>query len=70
MSKGLVEPLRSHKDLDKGEAPFYEKSKKFYDGLADQLVNQGHVLDIFASSLDQVFLSFFLQNYYHVKLLL
>ncbi|KAL0722125.1 hypothetical protein Bca4012_036724 [Brassica carinata] len=54
VSKGLVEPLRSHKDLDKGEAPFYEKSKKFYDGLADQLVNQGHVLDIFASSLDQV----------------
>ncbi|KAG2248222.1 hypothetical protein Bca52824_087850 [Brassica carinata] len=54
VSKDLIEPLRSHKDLDKGEAPFYEKAEKFYHGLANQLVNQGHVLDIFASVLDQV----------------
>ncbi|CAA7027277.1 unnamed protein product [Microthlaspi erraticum] len=54
VSKDLSEPLRSHKDLDKGAAPFYEKAEKFYDGLANQLVDQGHVLDIFASALDQV----------------
>ncbi|KAL0667112.1 hypothetical protein Bca4012_029816 [Brassica carinata] len=54
VSKDLIEPLRSHKDLDKGEAPFCEKAEKFYHGLANQLVNQGHVLDIFASVLDQV----------------
>ncbi|WZZ49825.1 hypothetical protein YC2023_049932 [Brassica napus] len=54
VSKDLIEPLRSHKDLDKGEAPFYEKAEKFYHGLANQLVNQGLVLDIFASVLDQV----------------
>lgn len=59
MSRDLSEPLRSHKDLDKGAAPFYEKAEKFYDGLANQLVNQGHVLDIFASALDQVFVFFF-----------
>lgn len=47
MSKDLSEPLRSHKDLDKDAAPFYKKAEKFYDGLANQLVNQGHVLDLF-----------------------
>lgn len=55
MSKDLSEPLRSHKDLDKDAAPFYKKAEKFYDALANQLVNQGHVLDLFASALDQVF---------------
>ncbi|KAG2320230.1 hypothetical protein Bca4012_053455 [Brassica carinata] len=54
VSKDLSEPLRSHKDLDKDAAPFYKKAEKFYDGLANQLVNQGHVLDLFASALDQV----------------
>ncbi|CAN7115360.1 unnamed protein product, partial [Brassica rapa subsp. narinosa] len=36
------------------EAPFYEKVEKLYGGLANQLVNQGHVLDNFASAFDQV----------------
>ncbi|XP_010475248.1 PREDICTED: protein transport protein SEC23 [Camelina sativa] len=54
VSKDLSEPLRSHKDLDKDAAPFYKKAEKFYDALANQLVNQGHVLDLFASALDQV----------------
>lgn len=65
MSKDLSEPLRSHKDLDKDAAPFYKKAEKFYDGLANQLVNQGHVLDLFASALDQVFL--FPECFYLVK---
>ncbi|RWW68174.1 hypothetical protein BHE74_00024311 [Ensete ventricosum] len=47
-------PLRSHKDLDKDAAPHFHKAVKFYDNLAKQLVNQGHVLDLFASALDQV----------------
>lgn len=54
MSKNLSEPIRSHKDLDKDSVPHYHKSVKFYEGLAKQLVNQGHVLDLFACSLDQV----------------
>lgn len=34
--------------------PFFQKAVKFYDSLGQQLVSQGHVLDLFASALDQV----------------
>ncbi|CAI5469938.1 unnamed protein product [Closterium sp. Yama58-4] len=54
VSRDLSEPIRSHKDLDKDAAPHYSKAVKFYEGLAKQLVSQGHVLDLFASALDQV----------------
>nr|CAD1824447.1 unnamed protein product [Ananas comosus var. bracteatus] len=40
VSKDLSEPVRSHKDLDKDAAPHFHKA--------------GHVLDLFASALDQV----------------
>lgn len=54
VSKDLSEPIRSHKDLDKDTVPQYHKAVKFYEALAKQLVNQGHVLDLFACALDQV----------------
>lgn len=54
MSKDLSDPVRSHKDLDKDAAPYFKKAVKFYESLAKQLVGQGHVLDLFASALDQV----------------
>uniref|UniRef100_A0A2P2JGQ9 Protein transport protein SEC23 n=2 Tax=Rhizophora mucronata TaxID=61149 RepID=A0A2P2JGQ9_RHIMU len=54
VSKNLSEPIRSHKDLDKDSAPHFHKAVKFYEGLAKQLVHQGHVLDLFACALDQV----------------
>lgn len=54
VSKDLSEPVRSHKDLDKDATPHFNKAVKFFDNLAKQLVNQGHVLDLFASALDQV----------------
>ncbi|XP_061338676.1 protein transport protein SEC23 E-like isoform X1 [Gastrolobium bilobum] len=54
VSKDLSDPVRSHKDLDKDAAPYFKKAVKFYDSLAKQLVSQGHVLDVFASALDQV----------------
>ncbi|KAJ0092554.1 hypothetical protein Patl1_26110 [Pistacia atlantica] len=54
VSKDLSEPVRSHKDLDKDAAPYFKKAVKFYDNFAKQLVSQGHVLDLFASALDQV----------------
>ncbi|MFQ6657225.1 hypothetical protein Gotur_026998, partial [Gossypium turneri] len=54
VSKDLSEPVRSHKDLDKDATPYFKKAVKFYDSLAKQLVSQGHVLDLFASALDQV----------------
>ncbi|KAI4372647.1 hypothetical protein MLD38_010850 [Melastoma candidum] len=54
VSKSLSEPIRSHKDLDKDSVPYYHKAVKFYEALSKQLVNQGHVLDLFAGALDQV----------------
>ncbi|KAK1279065.1 hypothetical protein QJS04_geneDACA007382 [Acorus gramineus] len=54
VSKDLSEPVRSHKDLDKDAAPHFHKAVRFYENLAKQLVTQGHVLDLFASALDQV----------------
>ncbi|WCJ27533.1 Sec23/Sec24 protein transport family protein [Euphorbia peplus] len=54
ISKDLSEPVRSHKDLDKDAAPYFKKAVKFYESLSKQLVSQGHVLDLFASALDQV----------------
>ncbi|XP_058103196.1 protein transport protein SEC23 E-like isoform X2 [Magnolia sinica] len=54
VSKDLSEPARSHKDLDKDAARHFKKAVKFYENLAKQLVGQGHVLDLFASALDQV----------------
>ncbi|CAL5012979.1 unnamed protein product [Urochloa decumbens] len=54
VSKSLSEPIRSHKDLDKSSAPLYNKAVKFYEDISKQLVNQGHVLDLFACALDQV----------------
>ncbi|CAA3007350.1 transport SEC23-like [Olea europaea subsp. europaea] len=53
VSKDLSDPARSHKDLDKDAAPFFKKAVHFYEEIGKQLVNQGHVLDVFASALDQ-----------------
>lgn len=57
VSKDLSDPVRSHKDLDKDAAPYFKKAVKFYENLANQLISQGHVLDLFASALDQVCVS-------------
>ncbi|KAK3025435.1 hypothetical protein RJ639_042161 [Escallonia herrerae] len=54
VSKDLSDPVRSHKDLDKDAAPYFRKAVQYYEELAKQLVSQGHVLDLFASALDQV----------------
>lgn len=54
VSKDLSDPVRSHKDLDKDAASYFKKAVQFYEELAKQLVSQGHVLDLFASALDQV----------------
>ena len=62
-SRGCADVVRDHidrlcpywmQDLVKETAAFYKKARKFYDALARQLVRQGHTLDIFACSLDQV----------------
>ena len=42
-------------DLAKEAVPHFKPARRFYDGLASQLATQEHALDVFASSLDQVF---------------
>lgn len=49
--------LNRPQDLVKETASHFKKAKKFYDGVAAQLVKQGHALDVFACSLDQVCVS-------------
>lgn len=50
----LAKSIRTHQDLDNDRAPHYKKACKFYSQLAQRLVANSHVLDIFACSLDQV----------------
>jgi hypothetical protein len=44
----------SHKDLAKDAAPHFRKAKKFYDGLAAEMVQHGNICDIFSCALDNV----------------
>lgn len=41
-------------DLAKDRAAHYKKARRFFDGIALQLVQQQHSLDVFACALDQV----------------
>lgn len=49
-----IPPPKYQQDLLKDAAPLYKKAKKLYDGIAAQLVTQGHSLDVFAVALEQV----------------
>lgn len=40
--------------MAKDSAPYFRKAKKFYDGLAHEMVTHGHIMDIFVCALDQV----------------
>lgn len=46
--------LRTHQDIDNGEARLYDKATSFYEGIGTTLAASGHTLDVFAASLDQV----------------
>ncbi|KAK9138270.1 hypothetical protein Sjap_008864 [Stephania japonica] len=52
VSKDLSEPMRSNHDL-RGHALHFHKAVEFYKNLSSILVNQGHVLNIFACSPNQ-----------------
>jgi len=54
VSTELKERMRSHNDLHKGNAPYYKKAVQFYDSIASRAAVNGHVIDLFACSLDQV----------------
>eukprot|EP01029_Cantina_marsupialis_P004775 TRINITY_DN14993_c0_g1_i1.p1 TRINITY_DN14993_c0_g1~~TRINITY_DN14993_c0_g1_i1.p1 ORF type:complete len:795 (+),score=220.80 TRINITY_DN14993_c0_g1_i1:24-2387(+) len=50
----VTEMIRTHTDLERGRAPFYHEAKEFYDEVATRCLENGHAIDIFACSLDQV----------------
>eukprot|EP00164_Ancoracysta_twista_P005854 GFYU01008054.1.p1 GENE.GFYU01008054.1~~GFYU01008054.1.p1 ORF type:complete len:749 (+),score=265.01 GFYU01008054.1:130-2376(+) len=54
VDKELVESLRSHADLEKDKNKHYTKAVKYYNSLADRAVTNGHVIDLFCCSQDQV----------------
>jgi len=54
VSTNMEERLRSHQELEKGQAPHFGTADKYYSDLSDRLVKCGHVCDIFACSLDQL----------------
>ncbi|GKA39660.1 FAR1-related sequence 5-like protein [Tanacetum coccineum] len=45
--------MHLHKHLDKDATPYFRKEVLFYEELAKHIVNQGHILDLLASDLDQ-----------------
>ena len=49
------EPMRGHTDIenDSSQAKFHKSATKFYQGLAQRCVNNGHIVDVFACALDQ-----------------
>jgi protein transport protein SEC23 len=53
IGRDLTEEIRSHKDLAKDNAPYSVKARKFYRGLAHEMVGHCHALDVFACALDQ-----------------
>eukprot|EP00753_Platysulcus_tardus_P002628 PLAT11702.1.p2 GENE.PLAT11702.1~~PLAT11702.1.p2 ORF type:complete len:784 (-),score=403.45 PLAT11702.1:148-2499(-) len=54
VSTKLMDVMRSHTDITKGEAPLVEPATEYYDALAARCAAASHVVDIFACSLDQV----------------
>jgi len=50
----LGEAIRLHNDLKADTAPYFQKSKQFFDDLIPRCVTNGHAVDAFVGSLDQV----------------
>lgn len=54
VSNQLKEPIRSHSDIDKDSAKHFKKATKFYKSIADRVVKNSHIIDIFGGCLDQI----------------
>jgi hypothetical protein len=54
VGRPLAETMRSHSDLQKDSAPLYKPAAAFYKGVAARAAANGHSIDVFACSLDQV----------------
>ncbi len=54
VSRAKTEDMRSHTDLQKGQAPLFKQACEYYKKVSEGCVKGGQVVDIFACSLDQV----------------
>jgi protein transport protein SEC23 len=50
----LTEQMRMHNELRNDTAKHYKKASKYYQGITQRLVKNGHTVDVFAANLDQV----------------
>lgn len=53
----LKNPIRSHHDIDSGNAVHYKKAMKYYNTLADRISENGHTVDLFSGCYDQIGMS-------------
>ena len=53
VSDDLREPIRSHHDIEKDNAPYLKKAGKFYDALGARVAKNGHCIELFSCALDQ-----------------
>jgi len=54
IESSLEYTIRSRQDILDGKAVFFQRAREFYKSLALRAVENGHVIDLFACSLDQV----------------
>lgn len=50
----LKEPIRSHSDIDKDNAKHFKKANKYYKSIAEKVVKNSHIVDVFVGCLDQI----------------
>ncbi|KAK4300097.1 hypothetical protein Pmani_027688 [Petrolisthes manimaculis] len=50
----LINSIRSHHDIDTNNCPYLKKTTRFYENLAKSACGNGHVVDLFACSVNQV----------------
>jgi protein transport protein SEC23 len=53
VGESLKDPIRSHHDLEKDNCKYHKKASKHYESLAKRAADSGHIVDIYACSLDQ-----------------
>jgi protein transport protein SEC23 len=54
VDRDLKEVMRSHTDLQKGNAPHFQNGCTFYRTIADRMAGGGHCVDFFGCSGDQI----------------
>jgi protein transport protein SEC23 len=50
----MKETIRSHHDIQKGNAPLMKKATQYYESCGTRALANSHVIDLFCCALDQV----------------